>query len=215
MLNKPILICLYGFSGSGKTFLARNLCEHIQLAHLDADRIRGELFRNPRFDSQENAVILHLMNYLAESLLTAGVSVIYDINVQRAGQRSRLRQLALKHRAAYLLVWLQIDTDSAYERTQRRDKRTYDDKYAQPHSKQSFEQAVANMQNPKDEEYLVISGKHAFVTQKSTLINRLYQTGLVASTVVQQNIAKPGLVNLVPNPAAGRVDLSRRNISIT
>ncbi|HCM51825.1 TPA: hypothetical protein DIS56_01685 [Candidatus Saccharibacteria bacterium] len=213
-LNKPILICLYGFPGSGKSFFARNLANYVQIAHLDADRIRGELFKTPRFDAQENAVIFHLMNYLAETLLSAGVSVIYDANALRIGQRHRLRQLAAHHRADYLLVWLQIDTDSAYVRTQRRDRRTYDDKFAQPHVKESFTRQLSNMQNPGDEQYLVVSGKHAFVTQKSALMNRLYQMGLISSETVQKNVAKPELVNLVPNPTGGRVDLSRRNISI-
>ena len=109
---------------------------------------------------------------------------------------------------------MQIDTDSAYVRTQRRDRRTYDDKFAQPHVKESFTRQLSNMQNPGDEQYLVVSGKHAFVTQKSALMNRLYQMGLISSETVQKNVAKPELVNLVPNPTGGRVDLSRRNISI-
>jgi hypothetical protein len=70
------------------------------------------------------------------------------------------------------------------------------------------------MQNPQAEDYLVISGKHTFATQKSAIINRLYQIGLIESGAVQSSIAKPGLINLVPNPHAGRVDLSRRNITI-
>ncbi len=214
-LNKPILICLYGFPGSGKSYFARNLADYIQLAHLDADRIRGELFRNPRYDAQENAVVFHLMNYLTETLLAAGVSVVYDTNALRGGQRRRLRELAAKHKAEYLLVWLQIDTESAFARTQRRDRRTYDDKFAEPQSKAKYAKKLASMQNPKDEQYLVISGKHAFVTQKSTLINRLYQIGIISTETVQHNVTKPELVNLVPNLNAGRVDMSRRNISIS
>jgi hypothetical protein len=70
------------------------------------------------------------------------------------------------------------------------------------------------MQNPQAEEYLVISGKHSFTTQKGAIINRLYQTGLISSENVQGNVTKPELVNLVPNPHTGRVDFSRRNITI-
>jgi hypothetical protein len=70
------------------------------------------------------------------------------------------------------------------------------------------------MQNPQGEGYLVISGKHTFTTQKGAVISKLYQMGLVSSEQVQHNVAKPELINLVPNPLAGRVDMSRRNISI-
>lgn len=214
-LNKPVLICLYGFPGSGKSFVARNLAQHVQIAHVSADRIRSELFANPRYDEQENAIVTHLMNYMAEEFLGAGLSVVYDANILQTRQRRRLRELASKHRSAYLLVWLQIDVESAYARTQRRDRRTNDDKFAEPQTRESFNQRLTGMQNPKDEPYLVISGKHAFVTQKSAIINRLYQIGLIPSETVQSSITKPGLVNLVPNRQIGQYHLSRRNISVS
>jgi hypothetical protein len=109
---------------------------------------------------------------------------------------------------------LQIDADSAYARTQNRDRRTSDDKYAEPQTRLTFDKQVNGMQNPQGEEYLVVSGKHHFITQKGTILNRFYQLGLTDSSTVQSNMAVPGLVNLVPNPHAGRVDMSRRNISI-
>lgn len=213
-LNKPVLICLYGFPGSGKSFVARNLSEHVQMAHVGADRIRSQLFAKPRYDQQENAIVSNLMNYMVEEFLGAGLSVIYDANALRASQRRRLRELATKHRAAYLLVWLQIDVESAFARTQRRDRRTIDDKFAAPQTNDSFNQQLAAMQNPRDEYYLVISGKHAFVTQKNAIVNRLYQIGLIPSETVQSNVTKPGLVNLVPNRYVEQTDISRRNIAI-
>lgn len=214
ILNKPVLLCLYGFPGSGKSFVARNLSEHIQMAQVGADRIRSELFASPRYDNQENAIVSHMMGYMVEELLGAGLSVVYDGNTMRSSQRRRLRELASKHRAAFLLAWLQIDVESAFVRTQRRDRRTNDDKFAEPQTKESFNQQLASMQNPKDEQYIVISGKHAFVTQKNAIVNRLYQIGLITSETVQSNITKPGLVNLVPNRYAGQIDMSRRNINV-
>jgi len=215
VLSKPVLVCLYGFPGSGKSFVARNLAEHIQLAHVSADRMRSELFATPRYDNQENAIISHLMNYMTEEFLGAGLSVAYDANTLRASQRRRLRELAAKHRAAYLLVWLQIDVESSYIRTQRRDRRTTDDKYAEPQTRESFNRQLSTMQNPKDEQYLVISGKHAFVTQKSAIVNRLYQMVLIPSDTVQGNITKPELVNLIPRRPIVPLDMARRNISVS
>jgi hypothetical protein len=114
-----------------------------------------------------------------------------------------------------MLIWLQIDPDTAYARTQDRDRRTADDRFAQPQDENTFDRTLSGMQNPQPgEEYLVISGKHTFATQKNAVVNRLYQLGLISTDVVQHSVAKPGLVNLIPNPHAGRVDLSRRNIVI-
>ena len=214
ILSKPTLICLYGYPGSGKSYVARNLADEIQLANVSSDKIRSELFENPRYDAQENAIVTHLMDYMSEEFLNAGVGVVYDANALRSTQRRKLRELARKHHAEYLLIWLQIDVDSAFSRTQERDRRTSDDKYAEPQTKNTFDRQAAGMQNPQGEDYIVISGKHTFATQKSAVINRLYQTGLIGSGTVQHSVTKPELVNLIPNPRAGRVDLSRRNISI-
>jgi predicted kinase len=184
------------------------------MAHVSADRIRSELFEQPRYDAQESAIITHLMTYMAEEFLSAGLSVVYDTNAMRLAQRRNLRELARRHKADHLLVWVQIDPDSSYQRTQDRDRRTSDDKFAQPLTKDIFEKQLSGMQNPQAEDYLVISGKHTFSTQKNAILNRLYNMGLLGSEAVQQSIAKPGLINLVPSPHGGRVDLSRRNIVI-
>jgi adenylylsulfate kinase-like enzyme len=58
-LAKPVLICFYGFPGAGKSYVARNLSDSIQLANVSGDRIRSELFENPRYDAQENAIVTH------------------------------------------------------------------------------------------------------------------------------------------------------------
>src|SRR5258708_2385609 len=145
VLNKPVLICLYGFPGSCKSFLGRSLSEHVQVAHVSADRIRSELFANPRHDQQENAIVAHLMNYMTEEFLSAGLSVVYDTNALRAGQRRKLRELATKHKAEYLLVWQQIDVESAFARTQRRDRRTMNDRFAAPQTRERFNARLALM----------------------------------------------------------------------
>jgi tRNA uridine 5-carbamoylmethylation protein Kti12 len=151
---------------------------------------------------------------MTEEFLGSGVSVVYDTNALRISQRRHLRELAKKHKAEYMLVWLQIDPESAFTRTQNRDRRTSDDKFAEPQTRLKFDKLLSGMQNPHGEDYLVISGKHAFVTQKGAVINRLYQMGLLGSDTVQANMPAPGLVNLVPSVQPGRIDFSRRNISI-
>jgi predicted kinase len=213
-LAKPVIICLYGFPGAGKSYVSRNLASVLQLAHVNAERIRAELFDSPHYDAQENAIVNHLMDYMTEEFLNSGVSVVYDTNAMRVAQRRRLRELARKHKADYMLIWLQIDQDSAFFRAQNRDRRTNDDKYSLPASQEFFQSQLNGMQNPQGEDYLVISGKHTFTTQKSAVINRLYQMGVLGSEYVQSSVAKPELVNLIPNPRTGRVDFSRRNITI-
>ncbi len=214
---KPLLILLYGFPGSGKTFFARQLCERLQAAHVQGDRIRYELFEKPQYDKPENDVVKHLMDYMSEEFLQAGMSVVYDVNALRISQRRALRDLARRAHATPLLIWLQVDADSAFVRGTKRDRRRADDKYAAPLDREYFSRALANSQNPEpSEDYIVISGKHVFNTQYNAVMKRLHELKLVSSDEAIGHVVKPGLVNLVPKAAvpAGRVDLSRRNIVI-
>jgi adenylylsulfate kinase-like enzyme len=187
----------------------------LQAAHVHGDRIRGELFDNPRYDKEENEVIAQLMDYMTGEFLNAGLSVIYDANAMRVGQRRTLRDMARKTHAQPLLVWFQIDTESSFARTQNRDRRRSDDKYAIPYDRGVFDRVAGAMQNPQNEDYIVISGKHTFNTQLSAIMKRMRELGDVPTTnEVNAKVVKPGLVNLIPSPAAGRVDMSRRNIMI-
>ena len=213
--TKPVLIMLYGYPGAGKTHFARQLSESLSAAHVHGDRIRGELFETPQYDAHENEIVNHLMIYMAEEFLKAGVSVVFDANSDRIAHRREMRNIARKIKAEQLLVWLQIDSASAFARLGRRDKRKADDKYATPYTADSFEKYIQKMQNPKNEDYIVVSGKHTFNTQRSAVIKKLYEMGAVAIDEASAGVVKPGLVNLIPNQLrGGRVDNSRRNILI-
>ena len=206
---------LYGFPGAGKTYFARQLCDHLQAAHIQGDRIRGELFENPQYDKDENQVIAQLMDYMTGEFLSAGISVVYDTNAMRQKQRRELREMARKAHAQSLLIWLQIDHESAIVRVSKRDRRRSDDKFAMPLDRATFDRIAAGMQNPSTtEEYIVISGKHTFNTQLSAFMKRIRELNLASQNETANKLVKPGLVNLVPNPTAGRVDMSRRNIVI-
>lgn len=211
--NKPFFLMFYGYPGAGKTYFARQFCENFQSAHLQADKVRSELFAEPRFDKQENDIVNSLMDYMAEEFLTAGLSVAYDMNAAKAGQRRKLRNLAIKNGAIPLVVWLQIDQDTAFYRSTNRDRRRTDDKFAVNWDEPHFNNITTSMQRPTNaENYAVISGKHLFNMQQSAIVRKLRDLGVLGNDEAQDKIIKPGMVNLIPN--SGRVDYSRRNISI-
>ncbi len=211
---KPFLLLLYGYPGAGKTYFARQFCDNVQAAHLQADRIRGELFEQPRYDKQENDVVRQLMDYMTEEFLTAGLSVVYDLNAARAKQRRTLYDLAYKHSARPILVWFQMDRETAFARNVKRDRRRADDKYAAHWDRTTYDSLIAQMQNPgPNEDYAVVSGKHLFNMQQSAVISKLRSVGVLGQDDANSRVIKPGMVNLIPKQP-GRYDNSRRNISI-
>lgn len=212
---KPLFIMLYGFPGAGKTYFARQFCESVQAAHIQGDRIRAELFETPRYDKQENQVVTQLMDYMAEEFLSAGISVVYDTNAARAIQRHALRELARKAGAKPLLIWFQVDAESSFFRSGKRDRRRADDKYSTSLSRPMFDTQINTMQNPvPTEDYIVISGKHTFPTQFAAVTRKLREQGLYGMGDSGTQVAKPGMVNLIPTHPSGRVDMGRRNITI-
>ena len=210
--TKPVMIMLYGIPGSGKTHFADELAQTMGAAHVQGDRIRSELFEKPAYDKQENEVVTRLMEYMAEEFLKSGVNVIFDMNAGRLVQRRALRDIARRTKGQTMLVWLQIDPESALLRISKRDRRRLDDKFARPYTKAEFKLAIGDMQPPKNEDYVVVSGKHPFSMQRNSIVKKMYDLGLMSADHVAANVSKPGLINLVPT--AGRVDMNRRNVTI-
>jgi len=215
--SKPLLLLLYGFPGSGKTHFARNLVENLRSAHVHGDRIRAELFEEPQYDRQENGIITQLMQYMTEEFLSAGVSVIYDYTTIRKSQRAALREMARKKGANTLTVWFQMDEDSAFIRTNNRDRRRGDDKYAVEYTQEMFKKYVNHMQHPEmRDEYVVVSGKHTYPSQQTSFFKKLIEEGYIVSGDGQSKVAKPGMINLIPRNLqhTDRTQIRRRNINI-
>jgi len=215
ILTKPVLIILYGFPGSGKTFFSRQFSEEIGAANINGDLLRYEFFENPLYNKEEDDVVDHLSLFMTSQFLQTGVSVVYDASALRQSQRRILKDIAARSKAEVLVVWLQIDVESAFLRVIKRDRRKADDKYNRQLDRTTFEDEINKMQNPAlHEDYVVISGKHNFITHKNAVMKKLYEKGLINVETAGTKVVKPGLVNRVPNVMGGRVDAARRNISI-
>lgn len=212
--KQPFVISMYGFPGSGKTAFARQMSEELGIIHLQEDRILHELFGGSISPATKKAS-RKVMNFILGDYLKAGMSVMYDASVLRASERRRVREITHQYRAANLLVWLQVDPETCFDRTRKRDHRKADDKYAPDYTEDDFREILSYMQNPNLEDYIVVSGKHTFNTQRSAVVKRLMDMGIISVEEAAQNIVKPGLMNLVPKSNLQmRGDIINRNIPL-
>lgn len=211
--TQPILVLLYGFPGAGKTYFARQFCEAIEAAHLEQDKIRHELFQQPRYTKQENSALNRIMEYMANEFITAGISVVMDMNAMRLSQRKALREMARQRKAATVVIWFQIDADTAFLRNHKRDRRTHDDRFAVGYDVEAFKQLASYMQHPEPtEDFVVVSGKHSFAGQLSSVIKKLADMNIIKASAAAHKMIRPELVNLVPAPLPKGQPSSRRNI---
>lgn len=211
--QKPVLILLYGFPGSGKTYFSRQFSLEVQAAHLEEDRIRHELFETPRFTKQENYALGRIMEYMAGEFLESGISVVYDTNAMRVAQRRNLRDMARKHKAEVITVWFQVDPDTAFVRNQKRDRRKNDDRFAAGYGPDSFRYLASNMQHPEPtEDFIVISGKHSFPSQMGGVIKKLADMHIVRHDAASQKMVKPELTNLIASHQQPKDENGRHSI---
>lgn len=215
-LARPLILALFGLPGSGKSLFARQMADYLGISHVSSDRIRYELFENQTYSRQEDLVVQSMTALMTEQLLHAHVSVIYDMSPNRIQDRRNLRELAKKNGAEILVVWVQIDGESAFNRVKNRDRRTVEDKFNSPMNKEQFETVIRQMQPfEQHEQYVVISGKHLFPNQRSVVMKKLFQMGMLSDSS-SGKIAKPELVNLVSQAHARvqRPNYNGRNILI-
>ncbi|HUF53885.1 MAG TPA: ATP-binding protein [Dehalococcoidia bacterium] len=86
--QKPALIILIGFPGSGKSHLARSLKARYPAAILDSDALRQVLFATPEHTTKEHGRLFPAIHVLMRRLLEQGISVIVDAtNLKEANRR--------------------------------------------------------------------------------------------------------------------------------
>ncbi len=212
---KPFIIMMYGFPGSGKTAFSRQISEELGIIHLQEDKIRFDLFGDNTSPGAFKGS-RKVLNYMAHDYLRAGISIIYDAGVIRASERRKVREIAHMSKATSILVWLQADPETTFDRTQKRDHRKADDKYSFEYDEETYRDILNHMQNPEmNEDYIVVSAKHTFSSQRSAVIKKLFDLHLISVDEMSSNTVKPGLTNLIPKSAVQmRGDIMHRNVPI-
>lgn len=208
-LTRPAVIMLLGLPGSGKSYTSAHIADLLGMALISEDKIRESLFEEPNFDKDEEAVVMQMMIMMMEQYIALGIPVMFDTGLNKVVERKNIREISRKYKADTLLIWLQVDRETARIRTKITKKQNaINDKI--------FDITLDKFQAPQNEDYIVVSGKHTFDSQKQIIVRKLREKGLVTDDTLKPHVPMPGMMNLAAQAKknVGRVDYARRNISI-
>jgi predicted kinase len=200
---------LLGLPGSGKSYTSAHIADLLGMALISEDKIRESLFEEPNFDKDEEAVVTQMMIMMMEQYIALGIPVMFDTGLNKVVERKNIREISRKYKADTLLIWLQVDRETARIRTKITKKQNaINDKI--------FDITLDKFQAPQNEDYIVVSGKHTFDSQKQIIVRKLREKGLVTDDTLKPHVPMPGMMNLAAQAKknVGRVDYARRNISI-
>lgn len=103
------LILIMGLPGSGKTYFARALAKHLDIVHLNSDRIRKELVAHPKYRASDKSTVYKRMFARCKETLAQGDMVIVDATFSKAAYREPYLSWAAKNHIPVSIFYLLAD----------------------------------------------------------------------------------------------------------
>lgn len=172
--SRPLLIMMTGLPGSGKSFFSRQFAETFNAPLVLVDKIRFEIIDNPQYTLQEYGLLKRLAEQQLTELVKTKATIIVDGICNSQQDRSQLRQLAAHYGYDTLVVWVQTDEPTAKRRATARSPKRQGDELNQSLSPDTYATLCKRFFAPSGREnYVVISGKHAYGSQAKSVLKKL------------------------------------------
>lgn len=157
---KSTLYLMLGYPGAGKSTTAELIAELTGATHVWADHERQQMFEQPTHRHDENLKLYAHLNEVVDQLLGEGKSVIFDTNFNFYKDRVHLRDIASKHSARTVIVWVQTDKTLARERAMHINHAVRNT-YEKPMPKTDFERLSSHLEEPRaDEAVIELDGRN-------------------------------------------------------
>lgn len=185
-LNKPHLLIMLGIPGSGKSFFAEHFSETFNAPYISSDRLRKDLFNTPDFSKKEESIINRVETYILEESFKTGQTIVYEGLTDTRTDRITLSKKARAAGYEPLYIWVQTEANTA----KRRSVKPTGDKPAM--TSDQFDDKSKRFTNPtQTEKYIVISGKHTYVSQLKIVLKKIVKSQPQTQPVVEINPVRP------------------------
>lgn len=213
-LARPLLIMIIGLPGAGKSYFARHFSDTFGAPLVSADTMRFELFDTPQFTPNEYGLVKRLLGHQLGELVKTKTSILVDGICNNRQDRQSLEQFAAQHGYGTMLVWVQTDEPTAKTRATTRNSKRPGDEFNTKLTASQFA-AHAKQLNPpvKNEDYVVISGKHTYSTQAKMVLRKLAAPRVEKADVAYQTETRHARA-AAPAVAPSRTVQARRNVII-
>jgi shikimate kinase len=157
-VDKPHMLVVVGLPGAGKTFFAKQFSSTFNAPYVDYDHYR-HLINNDELGDKITGEML------AQLMLTRQTIVLEGLGSQRA-ERKDFTLFARKNGYEVLYIWVQTEPATTLLRAVTSKSATM--------TRSEFDERSSQFEIlTKDENHLVISGKHTYASQAKVVLKRL------------------------------------------
>ncbi|TMF01441.1 MAG: ATP-binding protein [Chloroflexi bacterium] len=122
-MGRPLVVMLVGPPASGKSRLARRLGSALDAQVVESDRVRKQLFAEPRYTGGEHAAVYGWCHTILRSALVVGRNVIFDATNLEERRRRKVYSIAEQCDARLAIIWVTCPPSVVQQRLLRRQLR--------------------------------------------------------------------------------------------